>query len=375
MSFIIHYVHRADFLNKGPISRHVFSIVVRNYKDLLVAQTRDDIEVISIKENVYFNFPFRYPIQPVGPIDEVDNWGAVFLNAKRFLELNATGAGVRVGIIDSGLDPSHGCFAGINLAKFVEVDKDSGSIKEIEPYDSQWHGTFCAAIVAGRVHNGSYRGMAPDAELYIAKVFDKQWGSSTVAIESAFRFCIDNKVNLISMSLGIPNQDDVWLPIVMEFLASGGVLIAGIGNDFEGEGPTISPGNYPGTGILSVGAHDVDQEVWKKSGGGEIIWPQSLPFTDPVKVIKPDIVAPGVGVISIGKEASMEVSEGTSFATPHIAGLLACVWSVKPEWKAAQLLGLIERNLWDRGQTGKDVRFGFGVVDADGVCAELATSA
>lgn len=377
MSYIVRFADRADrsdILKHGFRSKRLRSSIARNNQELLAMQTLPDIEIVSVRENEYFTFPFKYPVKPVGPIDEDDNWGSVFLSVKRLRDIGATGAGVRVGIIDSGIDTSHGCFGGINLAKFVEIDKDSGSVNETVPYDSQWHGTFCTAILAGRSNKGRERGLAPDAQLYVAKVFDKQWASSLVSVENAFRFCIDNKVRVISMSLGIPNQDDVWIPVVTEFIETGGILVSGIGNDFGGEGPTISPGNYPLRGILSVGAHSIDQKIWKSSGGGEISWPDAEDPSGSVVVIKPDLVAPGVGIMSVGKNAEMEVSEGTSFSAPHIAGLVACIWGIRPKWTAEQVLKLILENLHDHGQVGKDIRFGNGIIDADALCLELISS-
>jgi subtilisin family serine protease len=277
----------------------------------------------------------------------------------------------KVGILDSGLDLTHPCFQGLKLSEFVTVDKDTGTITECPPNDSQWHGTFCAAILAGHIANNFLRGVAPAIELFAAQVFDAKWGSSTASVHNALEWCIQKNVKIVSFSLGIPNQDDVWSAVVEEYLATGGVLVAGIGNDYGGDAPTISPGNYPLDGIVSVGAHDSTGNVWPQSGGGTVSWNPGSFGGSVISEVNPELVAPGVSITSVGKAGAMEIGDGTSFATPHVAGLLAAIWGCNPGWSRDQVIQKLFSHLVGSGESGKSDRYGFGKIDADALYSDL----
>jgi subtilisin family serine protease len=368
VSFIVYYVSTSAGITADYAIR---SEVLRDNIELAEFTKRNDIRVLNVIENKIFVYPFRYPPGPVGPIDEADNWGSVYLG-ERFLEgKNFTGAGVRVGIADSGLDLTSACFRQLKLKKFVEIDKDTGRITEKTPTDSQWHGTFCTAILAGTKTHNFYRGMAPEVDLYVAKIFDNHWSSSIASVHRAFEFFIENKVNIVSMSLGCPNTEPAWAPIIKAYVGAGGILIAGIGNDYGGGGPTISPGNYPLPGIMGIGAHDDKGVVWAKSGGGRVKWESEVFAPVEREVIKPDLVAPGVGIMSIGRERKMDVSEGTSFATPHVSGLAACIQSAKPDWAGKQVLDAVMKHCIEKGNPGKNERYGMGIIDVRALFKDL----
>ena len=363
MAQIIHYTV-ADSMAPQRGSDQLRSVVVPDGFNSNKSAAATGWKILRYIENQYFEFDYRPPVIPIGALREEDNWGALYLNAKLLAEHGATGLGIKVGLIDFGIDLRPDCFHSLKLMKFAEIDKDFGSIKEMEPYDAQWHGTFCGAILAGAKTHGYFRGLAPDVELYVAKVFDQRFGSSYVAIHQAIQFCIDNNVKIISLSLGAPNLVDVWAPIIKQFLDSGGIMFAGIGNDYTGAGPTISPANYPFDGIVAVGAHDEKEGVWAKSGGGEVSWRAGSFGDNVVRTLKPDIVGPGVGIESVRSDGEIDISEGTSFATPHLSALAACLWSKFPHYVGHDIIKALFDCCRDRGGVGHDARYGRGVVDS-----------
>jgi minor extracellular protease Epr len=317
--------------------------------------------LVSIEENKEFEYEYKSDIIVIGEPPEEANWGIDFLGESQWASRSSRGLGVSVGVADTGLDLSHPCFDGLRIKEFVDIDRATGARVPSVPYDSQWHGTFCTAILSGVKSNGVKRGLASQVDLFAAKVFNK-FNSSTVAIHSAFEFFIENRVKIACFSLGAP-KENIWLAIAQEYLETGGIIVAGIGNDYGGSASTISPANYPLSGLIAVGAHDVESNVWEKSGGDKIAY--NLPDMNlQTEVIKPDICAPGVGIVSIGNAGKPRIESGTSFAVPHVAGILACMWGDRPLLKRNELLSEFFEAIKDEGDPGLDIRFGMGVIDA-----------
>lgn len=319
------------------------------------ANSTEDV-ILNIFENQRFTYNYDPGITLVGETDEAENWGAEYLRIRDVWQKIGSGEGVLVGIADTGIDPEHPAVNAEKVSTFVEISSE-GEITSNEMSDSQWHGTFCATILNGKERNGFLRGVAPECDLLVAKVFD-QWGSSLLSIHKAFEVFIENDVRVASISLGYAGKQDAWLGIVNEFVDNGGIVVAGIGNDFTSFNPSISPGNYPTGLVIGVGAHSIDREVWPKSGGEVIDWQENGGAT-----IKPDVVAPGFGIISSGTDGTFRIENGTSYATPHIAGLLACIWSKDLSQSNEQVVDTLRSCIVDAGSIGPDTRFGQGYVD------------
>lgn len=350
-------------VNEGPSISP--SLYISYLSRPLYTLTKSDIgasEIISIRQNEDFTYPFFDGVGVASEADEDENWGIEYLRGNEFYQHGLRGSGIRVGIADTGLDVSHPCFRDLDLKKFVDIDRVTGVRHEVPPIDSKWHGTFCTAILAGKKNNSFERGLADQVQLYVAKVFNK-FNSSLTAVHSAFEFFIENKVHIVSFSMGSPNKESIWADIVRDYLDTGGIVVAGIGNDYLGTGPTISPANYPLTGVIAVGAHDHESNIWERSGGGVLNWAGDEAFGGYASVTKPDVSAPGVGICSVAEEQRFRISNGTSFATPHVAGLLACIWSADTSQSRDEVIQKYEQMLTDKGVTGHDERFGRGVID------------
>ncbi len=123
---------------------------------------------------------------------------------------------------------------------------------------------------------------------------------------------------VLSMSLGLRGYQEDFLPVTRALRARGVLPVFAVGN--EGPGTSRSPGNY--TEALSVGASNADDEVADFSS--------SQRFTRPDDPIVPNLVCPGVDVISSVPGGGYMKMSGTSMATPHIAGLAALLFQAKP---------------------------------------------
>lgn len=378
---------------------------------------KNDVALLSDEdatsfENVTIAFPLDL-ITGAAFVDNEDNWGigAQGLQAQKLWDLGARGQGVRVGIPDSGIDLSHPTFKKLKdearlvaFAEFdkqgnkrVQVDANGASIPDTQavPTFSHWHGTHCAAIVAGQKTDGKDRGMAPGIELVVVRVLEQANEGSVAGIAAGLWWLVDQQCDVVSISLGWPGKHEEWADPIAELLKGGAVVLAAVGNEFgfPGVDPSRSPANYPlpptaaEQGLLvAVGAHDDTKKVWEDSGGEQVDWSavrvkrtdgttKPSRFSSVPPFVVPSMVAPGVDIISAVPNNRYYSSPGSSMATPHAAGLVALVLSHLRARDATatprQAIDLVLQSLVDIAPTGVDIRSGSGVVDVAKLIATL----
>ncbi|MFE9693446.1 S8 family serine peptidase [Micromonospora sp. NPDC005806] len=240
-----------------------------------------------------------------------------------------TGTGVKVGVIDTGVDQTHPDLAGrVAAAENFTSDPDT--------LDRVGHGTHVASTIAGSAaaSQGRYKGMAPGASLYSAKVC-VEYGCPESAILAGMTWVAQQGVKVANMSLGGPDSPDTD-PIeaaLADLTHRYGVLfVVAAGNDGEaGESTVNSPGDV--AEALTVGA------VTKT---GELAYFSSRGPRAGDAGIKPDITAPGVNIVAARSSTSdlrpfaenpqYASLSGTSMATPHVAGAAAILTQQHPDW-------------------------------------------
>lgn len=245
-------------------------------------------------------------------------WGVAHLRAPELWAQGWTGAGVRVAHLDTGVDPTHPCLDGA-VVEFAEFDHTGRRVAGATARDGDHdgHGTHTAATIAGREVDGVRVGVAPGAELCSALVIEG--GDITARILGGMDWAIGVGARVLSMSLGIRGLVNSFLDVVAILRDNGVLPVVAIGN--EGPGTSRSPGNYPTA--LSVGAHDRDGVIAGFSS--------SQRFQRRHHPLTPDVVAPGVDVVSAGPGGGWQTLSGTSMATPHVAGLAALLMQAHPD--------------------------------------------
>ena len=240
-----------------------------------------------------------------------------------------TGHGIKVAVIDTGFDSTILQNLGLTGRSSVEGQPLS--------WDENGHGTHCATTVAGGVFPtpwGELKGVAPDAELFISKCLGYGMGAGTeTSVMRAMMDAFEVGCDIISMSLGSAYAKESHKTIpecraiaALSKLGEGKMIFCvANGNDGPDERTVGVPGNSPYA--LSVGAIDREGRIADFSSRG--------PTYD--GIVKPDVVAPGVDILSSTATASMiDVMQamdgprlacisGTSMATPHVAGLVALI--------------------------------------------------
>ncbi|MBL7253547.1 S8 family serine peptidase [Paractinoplanes lichenicola] len=265
--------------------------------------------------------------------------GAQQIGAPLAWQQGLTGAGVTVGVIDSGVDVTHPDLAPVVAA---QTDFSTGTPTTEDVHDRLGHGTAVASILAGQgtASDGRYRGVAPGVRLVSAKVGDFEVTESAV-IAAMDWVAGAQRAKVVNMSLGFPNTpgNDPLETAVDELTDRYGTLfVVAAGNDGNnGNDPANgddylinSPADAPAA--LSVGAVDSDDRLADFSSRGPGLDGES---------IKPEITGPGVDIThALSVDAGpgpYEVGSGTSFAAPHVAGGAAILAQKHPDWTPAQL--------------------------------------
>jgi subtilisin family serine protease len=195
---------------------------------------------------------------------------------------------------------------------------------------------------------------------------------SDAQILAGIEWAIQKKVDIISLSLGGLTWDveapDPYTRVIVKALASGIPVITAIGN--EGSQTTGAPGND--WFAFSVGATDYRDRPAGFSGGRTHVIRKSRflsPDQLPLVYSKPEVSAPGVAIHSAIPGGKYATFNGTSMATPHVAGALALLLSatslkrVPSEQRAPLLQDLLIGSVEELGEAGKDHRYGFGRID------------
>ncbi|MFJ6851174.1 S8 family peptidase [Streptomyces sp. NPDC091271] len=243
------------------------------------------------------------------------------------------GKGAKVAVLDSGVDLNHADLAPrVALTKSFVTGEDIG--------DGYGHGTHVASTIAGTgaASGGRYKGVAPGAELLIGKVLNNKGGGDFADVLTGMEWAAAQGADVVNMSLGATatNSTDALTEAVDSLSASAGTLfVIAAGNDGPDEVTVASPATA--ASALTVGAVDRDDRIAPFSSRGPRIVDAG---------IKPEITAPGVGIVAaraagttLGTpaEAGYIAMNGTSMATPHVAGAAAIVAQQHPEWTGARI--------------------------------------
>ncbi|MFJ6573289.1 S8 family peptidase [Streptomyces sp. NPDC091292] len=253
------------------------------------------------------------------------------------------GTGVTIAVLDTGVDKTHD-----DLKTQVVGEKNFSASPDTA--DRVGHGTHVASIAAGTgaKSGGTYKGVAPGAKVISGKVLDDEGFGDDSGIIAGMEWAAAEGADVINLSLGGPDSPgvDPLEATVDRLSAEKGVLFAvAAGNEGEyGESTVGSPGSADAA--LTVGAVDKDDKLAPFSSVGPRVGDGA---------VKPDVTAPGVAITAAaapGSEIDTRPStphpapgylqiDGTSMATPHVAGAAAILKQRHPGWKSAELKGAL----------------------------------
>jgi subtilisin len=274
-------------------------------------------------------------LQAVAP-----DWGTTALKVEDAWKVAGKGKGVKVLVLDTGIDYTHPDFGGIpqeRMRSFVPGQSVA---------DVQGHGTHCMGRVAAR---GTCYGVAPEAEIWVGKVLDNSGSGAVTWIARGIDWGVENNVDVISLSLGGGSTDQYIPPALARAKAKGIIVIAAAGNEGPREGTVGYPGGYPDA--FANAAHDRNFKVASFSSRGKPVFG----------------AAPGVQINSQLPGGRYGPMSGTSMSTPHEAGCACLFCGVYAGMDRVARLALYRKKREecsiDLGEPGRDTAYGFGRLD------------
>ncbi|WP_308406010.1 S8 family serine peptidase [Streptomyces naphthomycinicus] len=256
----------------------------------------------------------------------------------------STGKGVKVAVIDSGVNP-----ATSSLKGQVLVDEVPKSVAYHVTHDINGHGTSMAEIIAGTGAGGGIKGLAPEAKIIPFRFDAAARGadeiSKTPNEAEAIRAAADSEAKIINMSIGGGSSEDDVAAAVKYAVSKGKLLFASVGNDGDKGNMPSYPASYPGA--IGVAAIDKSGTVGKFSSYGDYV----------------DLAAPGLSIPSWcdGNFNEYCDTQGTSPASAIASASAALVWSAHPDWTGNQVLrSLIDTAArdWPKDKPSKYLGYG-----------------
>jgi len=345
-----------------PIKREYFYLI-NGISTKIKRKEIKKIESLPYVEKVYIQKNLTILLQDSVPLINADEvWKEI--DAQGY---NVTGRGIKVAIIDSGIDYTHPDLGNCTTEEFL-----NGQCEKViygydfynddpDPMDDHGHGTHCAGIVAA---NGSLKGVAPDAKLLAYKVCSSGGSCPTDDILAAIENATLYGADVISISLGGSGYaDNPFTEAIENAIANGTVVVIAAGNS----GPGYDTIEAPGATIkaITVGASDKNDQIASFSSRGFSYFSNGS-----IAGIKPDVLAPGVdinstvptGDCSLCDPSGYRLASGTSMATPHVAGVVALLKQAHPDWSPEIIKAAIMNPALDLGYD--PLTQGSGRVDA-----------
>ncbi|MCG0289119.1 S8 family peptidase [Streptomyces sp. PSAA01] len=281
---------------------------------------------------VWLDGRFKAPADQDGAKAGEAGGGVVQIGAPAAWAAGYDGKGVKVAVLDTGVDTTHP-----DLASAVKASKNFTGTGSTD--DMAGHGTHVAATLAGSGarSGGRYKGVAPGAGILNAKVLDDSGEGRDSSVIAGLEWAAGQGAKVANLSLGqadTPGEDPVEAAVNTLSKSTGMLTVAAAGNEGPDAGTVDSPG--AAESALTVGAVDGEDRLADFSSTG--------PTAD--SALKPDLTAPGVAIVSaraahghMGDPAAdgYVSMSGTSMATPHVAGAAAILAQRHPDWTGARL--------------------------------------
>jgi len=289
------------------------------------------------------NVTYIEPVIKVYAVDDEldDSWGVKRIGAGAVHDGDNKGTGVKVAIIDSGIDYTHPDLAA-NYAggkDFVNGDDD--------PMDDDGHGTHVAGTVAAVDDDSGVVGVAPEAELYALKVLGADGSGDYSDIIAALQWAVNNGIQVTNNSYGSSGDPGITVEDAFDKAAAADILnICAAGNNGNPSGRgdnVIYPARY--ASCIAVAATDQDDKRARFSSTGPDV----------------ELAAPGVDILSTYIGGGYATGDGTSMAAPHVAGTAALAIAAG----ITDVRGALVSTADDLGDSGWDTKYGYGLVDAD----------
>lgn len=310
-----------------------------------IERIEEDVEVFALSHRRH-NKPGSAPSPTQSPASQTLPWGISRIGSVSAWQ-SSQGAGVKVAILDTGVDPLH-----IDL-----VNRIKGGYNAItpltQPNDDNGHGTHIAGIIGALNNSLGVVGTSPEIELYAVKVLDRNGSGYLSDIIEGLDWAIQNRIQVINLSLGLGSDVTSFREAISRVNQAGIVQVAAAGNSYGGA--VVYPAAYPE--VIAISATRSDDAIASFSSIGPAV----------------DLSAPGESIYSTLRNNKYGTMSGTSMSAPHAAGVSGLLLS-KPTLCDAnndtrcdpqEVVSRLQATSEDLGPSGRDDQFGFGLVNAE----------
>jgi minor extracellular protease Epr len=305
----------------------------------------------SLATLLALTFLLALPAQAKAPNWKALQWNMRAIHLSGAWQIATTrGAGVKVCTVDSGIALNHPDFTGAIIGGINTIDITTPNAYA----DDDSHGTHVAGIIAAR--GAEVDGVAPRAQLLIAKVVNKNGDSSSSAVTAGIAWCIAQAASVINISLGGAAENYDGMASMVSYGCRLGVDFAvAAGNG--GSSDKQNPASIHSPCLIAVNASDAKGQITPWSNFDQN--PRS-------------VAAPGQNILSDSPDGYVQMDSGTSMSAPHVAGVLALLRGMGAN--ARQAVSVVLASAQKPPHTGRlvasDVRqfYGYGLLDAAAAC-------
>lgn len=369
-----------EFFTTNSHSSEVFFEILSHHKHLFQGiSVKSDLNTLKEVHNVFPHFKIipNILLEPM-----ISNPQRELMDLEEIYNIqvegqNLTGRGIRVAVLDTGIDYTHPDFGSCVLVETCPriLDAFDFSTGTNDVMDVSGHGTHVASILGSNNSNPELRGVAPEVDLYIYKVFsnagggDLSWFYQAVerSLDPFNEMNYDNRAHIISMSLGIPllNNPNHLMSLYIDDISLISIPIVAAGNNGSVGFESIA---VPGAsrGAITVGASTLSDQITSFSSLG----PTSI------GTIKPDIVAPGQSICAANSSSLSPLfsqtscqgsnqhvlKSGTSMATPAVSGIVALMLQQNNSLTTSQVKAILRQSAIDLNTS--PLRQGWGRIDS-----------
>lgn len=341
---------------KGIIKRtfHLIPAMAVTLSEHAIANIKSSKNVAYVEADVIYS-----AAEPVPGDESASSWGVQHIGADIAHISGNKGTGVSVAVIDTGIDYAHpdlddNFIDGINF-----VQKLDGTLDPLDFFDQSGnsHGTHVAGVIAAEENGFGVIGVAPEAHLYAIRVLDGAGFGLLSWIISGIEWAVENNVDIINLSIQGPHAQSLEDACAQAY--NSGVLVVAAGGNTNG-GSLLYPGAYDSV-IAVTGTDASDMKAYFSPIGPEV-----------------ELAAPGLSILSTVAGGVYDVLNGTSQASPHVAGVAALFYSMGILDENGngsindEVREMLQMTAIDLGDPGPDDIFGYGLVDA--AAASLPTN-
>jgi subtilisin len=344
----------------GGMVRHTYRLIpafAARLPEEVVAELKNDPNVAYVEEDAIVTAP-----SPLLNDMQYDaSWGVEHIGSQEAHDRNVKGAGVKIAVLDTGIDYNHpdldGNFMGGD--NFISIDPDNH-----DPFDDSWnsHGTHVAGVIAAEEDGEGVVGVAPETSIFAVKVLDGAGFGTVSAVIAGIEWAVANEMDVANVSVEVGMHFQSLEQACNAAYDAGLLLVAAAGNTFGGD--VMYPAGYES--VIAVTATNMDD------------LPLSLSPVGP----ELELAAPGAGIYSTTANGSYDLLSGTSQAAPHVAGVAALVLSSGFDQDLngdgtvdnRDIRLRLQETALDLGEPGVDSVYGYGLVSAGAADPESPVS-